>query len=284
MSDLSATEDLGHLEAVPSTTAPIPMTEEPAPKKKRRWIGWVIALVVLVALLVAAWIIGDIIARDYAEKYVRDQVVSQFDLEPTAAVDVEIGPGSLIAQALTGKIDSVDVDVADVAVGPITSDIQISMTGIPLSADAPVDTIRADVSIPEDQLSSLTGFITSADVESISLVEDRIAIESSFALFGISVPVGVEVTPVAQDGQVGFTPVTVLINGAEISVEALSSGPFAGLAGTLAQTQTFCVSDSLPEALTITDVAVEDAAIHIDLEADGTALGGSSFTTKGTCD
>jgi hypothetical protein len=286
MADDTPTTDLGHFEVIPAgeVDAVEPETEPVAAKKKRRgWIGWLVALVIIAVLVVVAWIVGDNLARSYAEQYVREQVQQVFGLEASKEVDVVIGPGSLIAQGITGSIDSVDVAVDDVTLGPISGDIDIAMTGIPLSADGAVRTLRVTASVPEGELAGLASNVTAADVKSISLVEDRVAIESEFAIFGFAIPVGVELTPVVTDGEIGFEPSVITLNGNEISVAALNDGPFAGLAGTLLSTQSFCVSSYLPQALTVTDVHVEGTALLIDLEADGAALGGTEFSSMGTC-
>jgi len=66
-------------------------------------------------------------------------------------------------------------------------------------------------------------------------------------------------------------------------VAALNDGPFGGLADSLLASRTFCVSSSLPEALTVTDVEVARSALIVSLEADGAALGGSEFSRMGSC-
>jgi len=282
--DYAETKDLGELTAVsPTQEIPVDTEEQPKPKKRKRRYGWFIALGVLVLLVIGGWIVGDLVARDYAEGYVRDQVRSAFQLEPDKEVGVVIGPGSLIGQAITGSIDSVDVTVDEVAFGPVEGNVKIAMTGIPLSADAPVDTFRVGLVVPEENLAPLTSYVTAADIDSISLVGDNVAFESDLSIFGFGVPVGIEVTPVVVDGEIGFEPSVITLNGAEVSVADLQSGPFAGLAGSLLDTQTFCVASSLPAALTVTDVAVSGPQLQIDLEADGTALGGSGFTEMGVC-
>lgn len=274
MSDSTPTVDLGHLEVA---------TVEAPKRTRRRWIGWVIALVVLIVVGIAAWFIGDIVARDYAEKYVRSTVIEQFGLPADKEVDVEIGPGSLLAQALFGSIDSVDVAVDDIALGPVSGDVTVAMTGVPLSGDAPVATLRVAVTVAEENLAGLADSLSGASVDSVTLIDDTVALESEFALFGISIPVGVQLTPIVENGDVGFEPSVITVNGAEISVADLNNGPLGGLADSLLASQTFCVASSLPEALTITDVAVAGKSLVVKLEADGASLGGAEFSRMGTC-
>ena len=65
---------------------PVPPTPTPAPRKRRRWLGWVIAAVVLVILLIVGFIVGDAYARQYAKDYVREQ-------QATGAISKEIMDG-----------------------------------------------------------------------------------------------------------------------------------------------------------------------------------------------
>jgi len=283
-SDYAETKDLGELEPV-TATQEIPVSHEPQPepRKRKRRYGWFIALGVLILLIVGGWIVGDLVARDYAEGYVRDQVRSAFELEPDKEIGVVIGPGSLIGQALTGSIDSVDVTVDEVSFGPVEGNVKIAMTGIPLSADSPVETFRVGLVIPEENLAGLTTYVTELDVDSIALVDDRVALETEFSLFGFGIPVGVELTPAVVDGEIGFEPSVISINGNDLSLADLQSSPFAGLADGLLSTQTFCVANALPAALTVTDVTVNGPELRIAAEADGTALGGTGFTEMGVC-
>jgi len=51
----------------------------------------------------------------------------------------------------------------------------------------------------------------------------------------------------------------------------------------LLKQQSYCVAQYLPKALTVTSVKVADHQLVMTISGDGAALGGSGFTTKGSC-
>ncbi|TBN56301.1 DUF2993 domain-containing protein [Glaciihabitans arcticus] len=278
--DLAKTVELGELPIVrEGDVLTVPKKE----KKRRRGLGWLIALGVVIVLGVVGWIVGDIVARDFAQNFVREKVTEVFNLEPGADMDVTIGPGSLLAQALTGSIDSVDVSVPDVSFGAISGDLDLALTGIPLDTALPVDTMRVALAVPEANLSALSSYLSGAELTDISLVEDRVAIATEFQVFGFAVPVGVELLPAVVNGEIAFDPSVITVNGADISVEALREGPFAGIARDLLGQRSFCVGEYLPAALTLTDVDVVSGSLVVKLSGDGAALGGAGLSEVGTC-
>ena len=279
--DLAKTVELGELPVVrDGDVLTVPKKEK---RKRRRGLGWLIALGVIIVIVVVGWIVGDIVARDFAERFVREKVTEIFQLDADATMDVEIGPGSLLAQAITGSIDSVDVAVDDVSFGAISGDLDLSLSGIPLDSSLPVEKMRVQLAVPEANLAGLSSYLSGAKLTDISLVEDRVAIATEFQVFGFDVPVGVELLPAVVDGEIAFDPSVITVNGADISVDALREGPFAGIARDLLGQRSFCVGEYLPAALTLTDVDVLSKRLVVKLSGDGAALGGTGLSTMGTC-
>jgi len=258
---------------------------EPAvpPRKKRRRRGLLIALVVVVLVVVIAWIVGDQVARSYAQSYIRDQLITTFDLPADQDLDITIGPGSLIAQAIGGSIDSVDVAIPKVPLGDIEGDVSLALTGIPLSATEPVDTLRVKLAVDEANVQNLSGYLSDAGNITISLEKDTVRIGTEFTVFALSVPVSVGLEPSAEDGAVAFSPTEFTVNDASVSLSDLKSGPLAGVAGGLLSTQSYCIAEYLPTAITLTDVTVTDTDLVLSATGDGAALGGPEMSTLGTC-
>lgn len=253
------------------------------PRKKHRLRNWLIALVVVVLVIVIAWIVGDIVARDYAKSYVRDQIITTFDLPADQKMDVEIGPGSLIAQAIQGSIDSVDVAIPQVPLGDVKGDVTLALTGIPLSATEPVDTLRVKLAVDEANVQNLGSYLSDTDNITIALQKDEVEIGTTFTLFSLKFPVSVGLVPSAVDGAVAFDPTEISVNDASVSLEELKSGPLSGVAGGLLSSQTYCIAEYLPTAITLTDVTVTDTDLVLSASGDGAALGGPEMTTLGTC-
>ncbi len=252
-------------------------------RPKRRGLGWLIALVVVVVVGVGLWIAGDTFARSYAEQYVRGQIIEVFALPADTPLDVTIGPGSLIAQAIGGKIDSVSVVGDNLSFGGIAGDVVIDATGIPLDSAAPLETLRVTLTAGNDEVQALSSYLSGIDLQSIELLESSIAIGTEYTFFAFTVPIGVELEPAVVDGQLSFQPTTITVNGNEISVADLTAGPLGGIAGPLLGAQSFCVSEFLPQAIDLIDARITSGELIIELSGDGAALGGEAISTMGTC-
>lgn len=270
-------------ELLPAT----PPAEPPAdvavpPKKKRR--GWIVALVivgVLVVLGVVAFLVADLVAKDYARDYVRARVVEVLQLPQDAPVEVDLGGGSIILQALAGRISTVDVAVPDVAFGELTGDVRLHAEGVPLDETAPVETLGVEFALGADDLAALSGGGDAAPV--FAFEGDDVTLSSEFELFGASIPWGLSLTPSAADGALVLTP-TSLTLGSQTFESGDDDDSFWGqIVRQLLQPQTLCLAASVPQALTLTDAAVDDEQVRLSFDGSGEALGGEAFGTFGTC-
>jgi hypothetical protein len=267
----------------PVETAVIELVEVPK-KKRRRWIGVVIALVVVVILLVVGFFIADAYAKTYAENYVRERIVGVLKLDPAAKVDVDLGSGSVLLQAARGGLDEVKVHVDTITFGDITGEAQITATQVPLDSSKPVDKLDIQVTVSEDNVKKLSGFLSGIDLKSIELTDGLIRIGTEFNVFFINIPVAVDLNPTAKEGGINFDPVTIRLGEDEISVADLRASPeFSSLAGDLLASRDFCVASFLPKALTIDKVQVVGKNLVVGIDGDGTALSDPALSTLGTC-
>ena len=259
--------------------------EVPPPKKKRRrWIGVLIGLVVLIILLVVGFFIADAYAKTYAENYVRERIVEVLKLDPASDVAVDLGTGSVLLQAARGALDEVNVHVDEITFGDITGEAQLTATQVPLDSTKPVDKLDIQVTVTEENVQKLSGFLSGIDLKSIELNDGLIRIGTEFNVIFFTVPVSVDLNPTAKDGGINFDPVTILLGDDEISVADLRNSPeFSSLAGDLLQSRDFCVAGFLPQALTIDKVEVVGKTLVVGIDGDGTALSDPALSTLGTC-
>jgi hypothetical protein len=275
-------------EVIPPAPAeqPDPAAAQEPPKRKRR--GWLIALivaVVLLVLLVVTFFIVDAVAKSYARDYVADRIIAVLGLPADAEVDVDLGGGSIILQALTGRVAQVDVGVPEVAFGELSGAATVHAEGVPLDANAPVESLDIRFQMTEEALAPLADNISGLELQSLTLEEPEIFAATEFDLFGFLLPVSMGLEPGAEDGRVTFTPTTIRIGEDEYSAPELAENPFfAALAGPLLQQQQMCVAQELPRALTITDVVVTGEHLVVSIDGDGAALGGPDLSTPGTCE
>src|SRR3954453_12802176 len=112
-------------------TQPLPdwTTAPPEPRRRHRAWPWILAAVIVVGLAVAAWFIGESIARGLVEKTIRDQVVTSLALPEDQPVDVTVA-GTVIPQLIAGKLDDVTVSSDDVPIGQLQGDITVHAEGV----------------------------------------------------------------------------------------------------------------------------------------------------------
>jgi hypothetical protein len=256
------------------------MTDAPAlpaaPKVRRRWIGWAIAGGVLVVLLVVGFFVGEAAARAYATDRIHDELVGAFELEADHPTQIDLGAGSLLLQAASGSVDRVDVAIDDVPLGDLTGDITLAATGVPLDTAQPAETVAATATIDEANVVGL-------QLDSITLGDGVIDVSATVKALFLSVPVSAAIEPTVRDGQLVFTPQSVTVNGAAVSVDELLAGPLANVASGFLGAQTFCVAQYLPSAITLQEVDVSDDELELAFAGEDVALGGAELSTKGTC-
>lgn len=254
------------------------------PRKRRRWIGVLIALVVLIVLLVIGFFVADNYARQYANDYVRERIITVLGLPDGADIDVDLGTGSILLQAARGSIDEVTVGIPQLAFGDVDAAATLTATTVPLDGAQPIDTLDIEVTVSEANVQKLSGYLSGIDLSSIELRDELIRISTELNLLFVTVPVSVDLEPTAVPSGISFTPVTVLLGDDQISVADLRGNPLVGgLAGTLLASREFCVANYLPQALTVDDVSVVGNDLVISIDGDGTALSGPELSTMGSC-
>jgi hypothetical protein len=270
-------------EILPVDPVPIEPTTLEKPRRRR---GWIIALVVVASVVVlgiVAFLIADAIAKDYARDYVRARIVEVLQLPDDAEVAVDLGGGSIILQALSGRVDEVDVAVPEVAFGELSGAVRLHAEGVPLDESAPVEALRIDFAIGADDLAALGQGGDAAAAPTFELTEGEVRLSSDFALFGATIPLGLSLEPSAADGALVLTPTSVTIGSETFEAGSDDDSFLAQLVSGLFQPQTLCIAGSVPQALVFTGATVDDAELLLTFRGDGASFGGPELSTPGTC-
>lgn len=267
-------------------TEPAPETiyvEQPAPPRKRPGlIAAIIVLGVIVVLAVVA-VIGEALARQQASALIADEVRSALQLGPEHPVDVTIEGFSVLLQAAQGSLERVTIGADDVSFGELVGDLTLIAEGAPIDTSQPTDAVQAVFRVAESDVAALAGFLAGTVVNNVELDEREIRFQTGFDIFGVEFSVGIGVTPTVQDGQLAFTPSSVLLGDERLEAADLQQ-QFGGIADQLFATQRFCVAQYLPQALELTAVQVGDAQLVVVFQAADVAIGGAGFSTLGTCE
>ena len=265
--------------------ATLEIERELEPPRKKRRFGWLIAIVVVAAVLVVGFFVGDHFARQYATDLVRERIIEVLKLDKNTEIAVGLGSGSILLQAIGGSVNDVTVDIPELELGEISAGASVTAAGVPLDMSKPVEKLGITVTVTKEQAQKLKTFLSGIDLTSIELGGGVISVGTDFDVFGLlKVPVSVDLAPSATEGGIAFDPQTIVLDGNPISVQDLRNNPLvSALAGQLLASQTFCVAEYLPQALTLTDVDVVGETLVLKINGDGTALGGPEIATMGVC-
>lgn len=254
-----------------------------AKRKPRHWIGWVVAGVILIILIVGVLLI-ETVGRTAAVRVAQGEIASSLGLESSEGVSVDLGSGSLVLQALTGGLDVVTIDIDRFEVNGLESAVRVIATGVPVVTSQPIETVSMEVAITGAEVSKLATTLSGTGLDSIELEGSAIRVSTVFKLLFFEIPVALDLVPVAAGDAIAFEPESVILGEQQISVDDLRANPLvSGLAGSLLSSQEFCVASSLPTALTIDSVAVANDNLVIQLSADGIALDDAAWKQYGTC-
>jgi len=271
----------------PTRPLPHPQAEwllvspEGAPRRKRKRWGWIIALLVAIAVGVAIWFVAEWAARTLVTSTIQTEVANRLSLAPED-VDVTVA-GSVLPQLIGGSLEDVTVSSEDVALGPsVTGDVTVHATGVPLRGGS-ADGATATASFDEEQLRALLSTVEGLPEETVSLAEPDVAMSIELNVFGLAIPIGVALAPSAVDGDIVLSPASLDLAGAEISADDLRSR-FGSIADAVLRDWTVCVAQYLPAGVTLSDVAVEGEMVVADLDIDGGIIDDPALQAPGTCE
>lgn len=275
------------IEPTPVPVPPAPAADPASTRPRRRRRGWIVALVVVAVLAVVGvvgFFVADAWAQGYAREVVRERVLAVLGLPADAAVEVDLGGGSIILQALAGRIDEVDVAVPEATVGSLSGAVAFHAEGVPLAETEPVDVLRIRFAVPEAELQAIAGNLSGLELDEIALEGEEIVVATQVSVLGFPIDLGLALAPSAADGQLVFTPTKVTVAGRTFSAASILADPLLGaIAGKLLDQRSVCLASSLPHALELSSARVADGRLELGFTGDGATLGGPELQTPGTC-
>jgi len=240
-------------------------------------------LVIVLGLVVTVGVVADFGARSVAENLVRDRIVQTLALPAGSEPVVDLGSGSLLGQALTGRINSVSVSATGAQLGAFTSAVTLVATGVPLDFSQPLTSLRVKMAVAEGDLQPFATMLGDATIESLTLSGSNIVITSSTSLFGTVVPVVVSLAPSALDGQLILTPLAFNVRGVDLSLDAAAQWPYSSIIGPLLKPRPFCLAQYLPQAVSLTAATISDGSLRLEFSANDVIIAEGGLSALGTC-
>lgn len=254
------------------------------PRKRHRGRNALVVIVVIVLVLVAAFFVGDYFAKKYATNYVRDQIASSLGLPSTAPVTVDLGSGSILLQAATGRINDVNVTVDPIVLDGLAGSATLTAHGVPLNQTTPVTSLDVKVYVPTSTIATAISRVPAlASLKpTVKLSGKHVAVTGTIYIFGFPQGIGATLTPKVTAGVPGFSIDTASFDGATVTSAVLDKY-LPGLTGLLESGTSLCIANQLPKAFTLTSIAIHGQSIVSTFTGNGVELNAASLSQKGTC-
>jgi len=256
--------------------------EAPGPVTRPKKRNALLVILGVLVLLVGGAIAADNWVRAQVADFAADKVEELLSLDEDQPVTIEIGGFSVLAQVLTGRLETVAAGVDDVRIGELSGDVRLEADEVPVDLEQPIDEVRIRFDVPESTVRAVAQTLTLSAVKSVELADGEIQLGTGFTILGAEFDVGVGLTPFAADGQVGFTPTTVEFQGERTSTAELIDR-YGPIAEALFDTHDLCIARWLPQALRVDTVAVEGESLVIVIAADKRVFDDAALRSPGSC-
>jgi hypothetical protein len=256
------------------------MTAIPPRARRRAW-PWIVAVVIVLVLAVAAWFLGEWIARDAITRTIRQQAITQLALPADQKVDVELNSPSALVDLARGSLREVKVSSEDVPLGPAKADVSVTMQDVPVRGGAG-GSGAGTISLTQDELRALMATVDGFPADSLGLADPDVTMTTDLQFFGASIPIGVALTPGAKDGDLVLHPASLTLAGAEISADDLRDR-FGSVADSVLKDWDVCVRSYLPKGIELSEVNVSGDRVIADFAIDGGIVSDPALQAKGTC-
>ena len=268
-------------QAAPKAEAEVAAAPTPARPRRRGLVAAIVVIGIVVVLGVAA-VIAETVARAQAQSLIAGEVRSALQLEADHPVDVAIAGPPVLWQAAGGRFERITVDVPELAIGDLRGNLTLIAEGTPLDTAQPTDAVQAVFEVAEADVAALAGLLSGAVATDVRLDDREIRFETGFDVFGVPFTIGIGLTPTVEEGQLAFTPSSVVLGDERLDAEQLQQ-QFGDIVAPLFASQRVCVAQYLPQALALTAVQVGDEQLLVVFQGADVALSGPEFSTLGTC-
>lgn len=207
-------------------------------------------------ILAAVFVVGDRVARTYAQDRIAQQIQTQARLAARPGVSIEGFP--FLTQVAAHDLRKVDISASNVPAGKITvSSITATATGVHLNSGfngATIDQINGTALVTFASLASAAG------AKGVTLTSDPAAGPND-----ISISAGPQLSATGQ---------VTLTGPSQVTVKVTSLGGLAGLAaGTIGSLPGYVITiPTLPAGLKVDGVSVTSRGIEVQAAAQNTTL------------
>lgn len=246
-----------------------------------RWGKWLIGLVVGIAVLA---VIAEFALRAIIPNVLGNALRDGLNLPKNHPVEVTMG-GLAVGYAITGDMGDIDVQIPD---APVVEGVEASLS---FHADrAPFDVTKGEIQggtasafVTTKQLTPLITLFTNGVADSGGLKDGDLAVGRTIDAFGFTVPLEATLQLGIEDGEVRIDPTGLSAVGFSFDADQLAAAT-GGLLKPLLESRLVCVSDRIPQGITLTAIDVMRTGVQVEADLDPQLLSNPQQLELGSCE
>jgi len=257
----------------------------PRPSRVGRAIGSIVLLAIFAGLMLGGVYAANTLSKDAVSALIAGKLQTAFEAKSADQVEIDFGSGLFIVQAVKGTIETVNVQVAGAVVGPLTGDLTITATGVPVDQSTAAKTLGIDILLNEVNMQTLASLLSTSAKAKVSSTDGHLAVSATIKASGKSVPITVGYVPSVAKGKLVLTPETITVGKSkkEYTVKQFKDSSYAKPGKSLVKKRNLCVANLLPAALTLTDATASVGGFRLAAAGNDVRLSGAELTAPGTC-
>lgn len=241
--------------------------------RRRRWVIPIIVIVGILALLVAAVVVAEPIARATVVSRTQQLVADGLGHPSPDEVAVDIGAAPVLPQLVAGRLDQLSVEIPRLSYGTLSGSATATASGVALRGQPTAERLDVTITLGEDDVAAL------AD-EYLSMLPDldarfdapEIVVSSEFEVLSFSIPVGIAFVPSTERTAIVLTPSAIVLSGRPVSINELAGSLVGFLSDLVTDATTIELAEVLPSGLEVRTAVVEGETLLVRLGGSGVSL------------
>jgi hypothetical protein len=256
-------------------TRPIPVQ---AQRRRRHPLrSALIVLVVLLALVAAALVVGDRMFRTAAERQVERSVETSLPKGVTGTVHARIDGFSALQQWLRGRFDDVTLTSDDLRIDGGAGSARVRVHGLPVSGKGAVRSASGTLTVSQSAITKLAP-LAAADATPPKLGSGSVATSIHRTVLGVPISVDVTLKPSVRGRYVQLDPTKAQLRSGSLTV------PGTALIHTLLPDGiSVCVAKYLPPGVALTGLSVRTGSATVAFRSGRLDLGALQRGETGSC-
>lgn len=251
------------------------------PRKSKWWI-WLIVVVGILLLIVAALFAAEAYARSQVQSRVQALAVEFLGVPPDEEIQLSYAT-PVLPQLIQGEVHDVTASAQRVTFGELSASLAFSASSVPLNDSAPLLNGQIELWVDQAQLQALVDSSDAVPVSELQIDGENLTAVWDFEVLYVPMPISITVGVSALDGELILSPDAFHMAGIELNAAQLEE-QFGSLVSLITRPWPVCIAENLPKGITLSGVQLEDGLLGVRFNLSENLVSDPTMVELGTCE